>query len=103
MEANDLLDKSKQRAGSAIDKLWSPTEAMNIVANIQEAGLIENIKQNQAYPRTLNEASCLSLVAHIEKRNHVELATDIAKKQKTDEKLKRLILLKNQMIIEAGD
>ncbi|CAJ0761932.1 7062_t:CDS:2, partial [Entrophospora sp. SA101] len=50
-----------------------------------EAGLIENIMQNQAYSRTLNEASCLNLIADIEKQKHVELATDIAKKQKTNE------------------
>ncbi|CAJ0651755.1 8942_t:CDS:2 [Entrophospora sp. SA101] len=93
IEANDLIDKSKkkQKAGSAIDKLWSPIEAMNIVANIQEAGLIENIKQNQAYPRTLNEASCLSLVAHIEKRKHIKIEGIVFKEISINKNLKVII------------
>ncbi|CAH1768879.1 14731_t:CDS:2, partial [Entrophospora sp. SA101] len=81
----------KQKAGSAIDKLWSPIEAMNIVANIQEAGLIENIKQNQAYPRTLNEASCLSLVAHIEKRKHIKIEGIVFKEISINKNLKVII------------
>ncbi|CAI2164144.1 5404_t:CDS:2 [Funneliformis geosporum] len=48
-----LIQRKKRKAGSTIDKLWSQFEATNTVAKIQKAGLIENIKQNQAYSRAL--------------------------------------------------